>query len=122
MNALGHHELSDFCLRNLRLLFLPFCLTGVPDFLIALRCRTAAAAVYFTASLSSDMYSSTVSRTEGSPRLASASSAAARTTQFLSRTASASALVVAGSGSLVSTLAAAARTGEGSPLWITLNA
>src|SRR5216684_1608108 len=68
MNALSHHELSDLCLRNIRLLFLPFCLIGVPDFLIALRRRTAAAGVYFTASLSSNMYSSTVSRTEGSPR------------------------------------------------------
>src|ERR1700731_1052567 len=122
MNALGHHELSDFRLRNIRLLFLPFCLTGVPDFLIALRRRTAAAAVYFTVSLSSNMYSSTVSRTEGSPRPVSASNAAARTTQFLSPSASASALVVSGSGSLVSTLAAAARIGEESPLRITLNA
>src|SRR6266849_589034 len=68
MNALSHHELSDLCLRNIRLLFLPFCLIGVPDFLIALRRRTATAGVYFTASLSSNMYSSTVSRTEGSPR------------------------------------------------------
>ncbi len=51
MNALSHHELSDFCLRNIRLLFLPFCLIGVPHFLIALRRRTAAAAVFFTASL-----------------------------------------------------------------------
>src|SRR3989441_208716 len=123
LNLLGHSELqsSDFFLLSVQLPLLFLCLTGAPDSLIALSRRTAAAAAYFTSSLSSDMYNSTVSRTEGSPRSASASSAAARTTQLLSPTASASALVVAGSGSLMSTLAAAARTGDESSLWIALN-
>src|SRR3989454_9640634 len=125
LNPAGSHsELHspDFFLLSVHLPLLFLCLAGAPDSLIALSRRTAAAATYFTSSFSSDMYNSTVSRTEGSPRSASASSAAARTTQLLSPTASASALVVAGSGSLMSTLAAAARTGDESSLWIALNA
>src|SRR6202022_2164417 len=86
-------------------------LTADLAFLIAVSRKTVAAAVYFTASFSSDKLSSTVRSTDGSPRLARASRAAARTSQLLSATASANALVVAGSGSLASTFAAAPRTG-----------
>src|SRR6202047_2175590 len=96
---------------------LPF-LTSAPDSLIAVSRRTAAAAVYFTTSFLSDMHKLTVSSTAGSPRLARASSAAARTSQLLSPAASASVLVAAGSGSLASTLAGGARTGDVSFLLI----
>src|SRR5207245_3089722 len=55
-------------------------------------------------------------RAEASPRLASASREAARTSQLLSPADSVRVLVVSGSGSWTSTLAAAARTGEVSSL------
>ena len=96
------------------LLFLPspFFLTSGPASLIAVSRRTAAAAVYFTASFLSDMPRLIVSSTAGPPRLARASSAAAGTSQLLSPAASANVLVEAGSGSLASTLAAAVRSNQ----------
>src|ERR1700687_502709 len=93
---------------------------GVCVCLIMLRWTTAAAAVNLTAALSSVIYRSTAGKAEGSPRFARASSAAACTIQLLSPVASTSALVVAGSGSRASTLAAAARTGEESSFRIAL--
>src|SRR4029077_13566255 len=76
----------------------PFFLTSAPDSLSAVRRRTAAAAVYFTKSFLSDIDRLTESSTDGSPRWARASSAAARTSQLLSPAAAASVLVAAGSG------------------------
>src|SRR5439155_13742062 len=80
------------------------------------------AAVYFTSPSSSERYRSTVPRTAGFPLIASASKAAARTTQFLSPTAFTSPSVVFGSRSFANTVAAAARAGEVSPFLTILRA
>ena len=76
------------------------------------KCATHAAAVKRTTSFASSSAAAMLGSSEGSPRCAIASNAAALTCQFLSVVAFTSAFAVPGSGSWASCFAAAARTGE----------
>src|SRR5439155_3690280 len=95
---------------------------GVFSARISLKCATHAAAAKRTSSFASSKAVAIAETSERSPRCEIASSAAARTDQFLSVVAFTSAFPVPGFGSRASCFAAAARTGEESSFLTVLNA